>query len=155
MPPAPAQPKGALFQRLLQISLGDLTPSTSERSCSNKMNLQKRKPKPNQRARRIKRKTRVQLVVPLMEMRAQRSCSRKMQWSWGLAPLPPWRLPKPCPPSYPPPKKTKVVPKQLADKDEEAIELFEEESDGEITGVDDGDDAPEEDLSLFFPTETH
>ena len=48
-----------------------------------------------------------------------------------------------------------MVPKQLADKDAEAIELFEEESDGEITGVDDGDDAPEEDLSLFFPTETH
>ena len=78
-----------------------------------------------------------------------------MQWSWGLAPLPPWRLPKPCRPSYPPPKKTKVVPKQLADKDEEAIELLEEESDGEITGVDDGDDAPKEDLSLFFPIETH
>jgi hypothetical protein len=42
------------------------------------------------------------------------------------------------------------VPKQLADKDAEAIELFEEESDGEIAAVDDGDDAPEEDLSFLF-----
>ncbi len=71
-----------------------------------------------------------------------------MQWSWGLAPLPPWRLPKqkrvPCSPSYPPPKKRKVVPKQLADKDddEEAIDLLVEVSDGEILGVDDGADAP-------------
>lgn len=82
---------------------------------------------------------------------AESTDSRKMQWSWGLAPLPPWRLHLPkhvALPSYLPPKRLKVEPKLSFENNEKAIEAFEEESDdGDITGVADSDDALED---LFY-----